>query len=76
MEMHYSNTCLSIYEMGEAPTFVIKRDVLAFVMGDGIGDMSAFMIKGNTCLFYLHNRRYAIVTCVSLLSEKRVHLEY
>jgi hypothetical protein len=32
MEMGHSNTRLSIYEMGDATTFMIKGDALAFMM--------------------------------------------
>jgi hypothetical protein len=39
--MHHSNTHLSIYRMGDAPTFM---------MGDGMGDAPAFMIKGDVPL--------------------------
>jgi hypothetical protein len=38
METRHSNIHLSIYEMRDMPTFVIKGGALAFVMGDGIGD--------------------------------------
>jgi hypothetical protein len=81
METHHSNTRLSIYGMGDTPAFVIKGYMPTFVMEDGMGDASAFMIKGdvpprNMCLIYLHNRRHAIGTCISLLSEKYARLEY
>jgi hypothetical protein len=33
--------------MGDVPAFMIKVHALAFVMGDGMGDASAFMIKGD-----------------------------
>jgi hypothetical protein len=36
--------------MGDAPTFVIKGDTHAFVMGDGMGDAPTFMIKGDVSL--------------------------
>jgi hypothetical protein len=36
--------------MGDAPTFVIKGDTCAFVMGDEMGDAPAFMIKGDVPL--------------------------
>jgi hypothetical protein len=39
METHNSNARLSIYGM---------EDATAFVMGDGIGDTPAFVIKGDT----------------------------
>jgi hypothetical protein len=50
METRHSNTRLSIYEMGDVPAFMIKEDVPAFMMGDGIGDMLAFVIKGDAPL--------------------------
>jgi hypothetical protein len=31
--------------MGDTPTFVIKGDIHAFMMGDGMEDASAFVIK-------------------------------
>jgi hypothetical protein len=45
--------------MEDAPAFVVKGDMPAFMMGDGIGDVSAFVI-GDACLLYLHNQRHAI----------------
>jgi hypothetical protein len=36
--------------MGDTPAFVIKGDVHAFMMGEGMGDAPAFMIKGDTPL--------------------------
>jgi hypothetical protein len=36
--------------MGDVPAFMIKEDVPAFMMGDGIGDMLAFVIKGDAPL--------------------------
>jgi hypothetical protein len=36
--------------MGDAPTFMIKGEVHAFVMGDRMGDALTFVIKGNTPL--------------------------
>jgi hypothetical protein len=44
METHHSNTRLSIYRMRDAPIFMIKGGVSAFMMGDGMGDAPAFMI--------------------------------
>jgi hypothetical protein len=32
------------------PAFVIKEDVHAFVMGDGMGDAPTFVIKGDVPL--------------------------
>jgi hypothetical protein len=46
--MSHSNARLSIYGMGDAPTFVIKGDVPAFEMEDGMRDAPAFVIKGDT----------------------------
>jgi hypothetical protein len=41
------------------PSFVIKVYVHAFIMGEGMGDVPAFMIKGDasleTSLFCFHN---------------------
>jgi hypothetical protein len=34
--------------MGDAPAFVIKGDMPAFMMGDRMGDAPAFVIKGDT----------------------------
>jgi hypothetical protein len=48
--MFLSNMCLSILGMGDAPIFMIKGDVRAFVMGEGMGDTSTFEIKGGTPL--------------------------
>jgi hypothetical protein len=79
-ETCHSNTLSSIYRMGNAPAFVIKGDACAFVMEDGMGDTPAFVIKGDAplemSLLYLHNQRCAIGMCVSLLSQKRLHLRY
>jgi hypothetical protein len=50
METRHSNARLSIYEMGDAPTFVIKGDTCAFEMGDGMGVVLAFVIKGDKLL--------------------------
>jgi hypothetical protein len=50
MEMRYSNTRLSIYGIGNTLTFVIKGDASAFMMGDGMGNAPAFMIKEHTPL--------------------------
>jgi hypothetical protein len=50
METRHSNTHLSIYGMGDVPTFVIKGDAPTFVMGDGMRDTPAFVIKGDTPL--------------------------
>jgi hypothetical protein len=36
--------------MRGVPTFVIKGDMPAFVMGDGMGDAPAFVIKGDAPL--------------------------
>jgi hypothetical protein len=36
--------------MGDTPTLMIKGDVRAFVMGEGMGDTPAFVIKGDTPL--------------------------
>jgi hypothetical protein len=36
--------------MEDAPTFVIKGDACAFVMGEGMGDAPTFMIKGDAPL--------------------------
>jgi hypothetical protein len=36
--------------MGDAPTFVIKGDVHAFVMGEEMGDTPTFEIKGGAPL--------------------------
>jgi hypothetical protein len=36
--------------MGDAPAFVKKGNMPAFVMGDGKGDVSAFVIKGDAPL--------------------------
>jgi hypothetical protein len=36
--------------MGDASTFMIKGDALAFVMGEGMGDTLAFEIKGDAPL--------------------------
>jgi hypothetical protein len=55
MEMRNSNAHLSIYEIGDAPAFIIKGDASAFMIkGDTpafmMGDMSAFVIKGDVSL--------------------------
>jgi hypothetical protein len=56
METHHSNACLSIYGMGDAPALVIEADAPAFVMGDGMENVPAFVIKGNepleTCISF------------------------
>jgi hypothetical protein len=36
--------------MGDEPTFTMKGDVHAFVMGEGMGGTPAFMIKGDAPL--------------------------
>jgi hypothetical protein len=36
--------------MGDAPIFMIKRDARAFMIGEGMRDASAFMIKGDASL--------------------------
>jgi hypothetical protein len=36
--------------MGDTPAFMIKDDVCAFVMGEGMGDAPAFKIKGDVPL--------------------------
>jgi hypothetical protein len=36
--------------MGDVPAFMIKGDVHAFVMGEGMGDAPAFEIEGDTPL--------------------------
>jgi hypothetical protein len=36
--------------MGDTPAIVIKGDVPAFMIEDGIGNAPAFMIKGDTPL--------------------------
>jgi hypothetical protein len=36
--------------MGDTFTFMIKRDTHAFVMTDKMGDVSAFVIKGDAPL--------------------------
>jgi hypothetical protein len=43
-------TLVSIYRMGDTPTFMIKRDTHAFVIRDGMGDAPTFVIKGGTPL--------------------------
>jgi hypothetical protein len=48
--MFLYNACLSILGMGDAPTFMIKRDAHAFMMEEGMGDASTFMIKGDVTL--------------------------
>jgi hypothetical protein len=55
------NARLSILGMGDTPDFVIKGDVRAFVMREGMEDASAFMIKVDAPLGM----------CVSLFLEKR-----
>jgi hypothetical protein len=66
--------------MRGVPTFVIKGNMSAFVMGDGMGDAPIFTIKGDaplvTRVSFTYNRRRAIGTCVPLLSEKRTRLVY
>jgi hypothetical protein len=47
-EMHHSNAHLSIYGMGDTSASMIKGDVPAFMMGDGMRDASAFVIKRDT----------------------------
>jgi hypothetical protein len=44
----YSNAHLSIYGMGDTPAFVIKGDARAFMMGDRMGHVRAFVIRGDT----------------------------
>jgi hypothetical protein len=39
---------ISIYEIGDAHTFMIKGGAPAFVMGDEMGSASAFVIEGDT----------------------------
>jgi hypothetical protein len=36
--------------MEDTPAFVIKRDARAFVVGEGMGDVLAFVIKGDALL--------------------------
>jgi hypothetical protein len=36
--------------MGDAHVFMIKEDTSAFVMGDEMGDVPAFVIKGDVPL--------------------------
>jgi hypothetical protein len=54
--MLHSNAHLSIYEIRDMFTFIIKGDVLAFVMGDEMGDTSTFEIKESVsqamCIFF------------------------
>jgi hypothetical protein len=45
METRHSNARLSIYGMRDTPVFVIKEDAHAFVMKDGMGYATAFVIK-------------------------------
>jgi hypothetical protein len=67
METRHSSARLSIYGMGDAPTFVIKGDAPLYTEWE---THPLSLIKGDTPLVscvshYLHNRRRAIVTCVS-----------
>jgi hypothetical protein len=48
--MFLSNVHLSILGIRDVPAFVIKGDVRAFVMAEGMGDALAFEIKGDTPL--------------------------
>jgi hypothetical protein len=48
--MRHYKTHLSIYRMAGAPTFIIKGGAPAFVMGEGMGDALAFVIKGDAPL--------------------------
>jgi hypothetical protein len=60
MEMRHDNTRLPIYGKGDVPAFIAKRRRLPpppWVMRISL---------------YLHNRRRARLTRVSLLSQKRV----
>jgi hypothetical protein len=43
METHHANSCLFINGIGDTSAFVIKGDAPSFVMGDEMGDVSAFM---------------------------------
>jgi hypothetical protein len=47
METRHSNARLSIYGMGDTPSFMIKEDAPAFMAGDGKADVSASVIKGD-----------------------------
>jgi hypothetical protein len=58
-QRHDILTLVSIYEMGDTPAIVIKGDVLAFMIEDGIGNAPAFMIKGDTPL-----ATYVSFTCI------------
>jgi hypothetical protein len=58
--MFLCNACLSILEMGDTSTFMIKGDARALVIGEGMRDVPAFMIKegvpsSNTYLLCFHN---------------------
>jgi hypothetical protein len=48
--MFLCNTRLSILRMGDTPTLMIKGDVRAFVMEEGMRDVPAFEIKGDATL--------------------------
>jgi hypothetical protein len=80
METRHSNTRLSIYGMGDAPTFVIKGDTPTFVMGDGSKDAhfcdKRICAPRNTRLLFFYNQRHVIAISISLSSEKRAHLVY
>jgi hypothetical protein len=65
METHHSNACLSIYGI---------RDVPAFVMGDRMGDVPAFVIKGDapraTCISFTCIIGDAQYECVSPFCQR------
>jgi hypothetical protein len=50
METRYSNAYQSVYGMGDVLAFMLKGDASAFVMGDGMRDVPAFVIKRDTLL--------------------------
>jgi hypothetical protein len=56
METCHYDAHLSIYGMGDAPSFVIKGDAPAIVMGDEMGDMPAIVIKGDAPAFMMGDR--------------------
>jgi hypothetical protein len=50
METRHSNAHLSLYGMGDAPTFMKKGDAPSFLMGDEMEDMPFFVIIGDAPL--------------------------
>jgi hypothetical protein len=51
--------------MSDTPVFMIEGDTCAFMMGDEMGDASAFMIKGDMSAFVIKEDA-PLEMCVSI----------